>query len=184
METDLNNPVFESFLKYDEQIRKMEEQLQQKASQFGFENEEFIKNNLPMLEKKYGPVNNFDNDDPANDLPPMPDPLPSHLQSKVIKYNTKAASTTNKQSEICSFDQFKKTSKKKTSTKASIPTQSFAPLKKAKSDKDHMFNETNFEYQKQEVATKTATYKSLKESRYGALPPASMVDSTTLPVEK
>jgi hypothetical protein len=97
MDTDLNNPAFESFLKFDEQILQMEEKLKQQANQFGFENEDFLKNNVPQWEKKFGQMNssqmttmkqnNENQDSDHEDMPPMPDTLPSHLKTKVVRHN-------------------------------------------------------------------------------------------------
>ena len=41
-----------NFLKYDEEIWKIEEKLKQQADKFGFENKEFISQHLSELENK------------------------------------------------------------------------------------------------------------------------------------
>ncbi|CAI2379654.1 unnamed protein product [Moneuplotes crassus] len=150
MDYSVNNPQFDDFLKFDDQLLKMQAQLEKQAQQFGFENDNFIKDQLPNLEKKYGPAILGD-DDGEDEMPPTPDALPTQIKTKAMD---------NEHPNVS-----------KSKTKGIKKINKTSAVKKKKEPK---VNDDLFQTQKYEVATKATTYKDMKETRYNALPTFTM----------
>lgn len=176
-----NDFVLDEFLKHDEELMRLENEIKNQAQKFGFSNDQFLKKDLPMLEKKFGQVDSYDDNDDS-EIPPMPMHMPKEVKSKIIRYDVGSNGVGQKQNNLITYDEFNK-NKKKSKGKTVIPPQDFAPLKRLVTDNDENVN-SNIEFLKQEVATKTTTYKDMKQSRYVNLPNAGVESDLNITVSK
>ena len=170
MESYLESKALEDFLKHDEELIRLQNEIDSQASKFGFNNVAFHENKLPQLEKRYGPTDPITSFNHEDESIPTPSELPNVVTPKVIKYDVKGSVVKPKQGKITSFDDFAK-SKWKVKNKTPIPPQDFAPLKRIDNDENENIN-WNIDFHKQDIATKTTTYKDLKQTRYDNLPSA------------
>jgi hypothetical protein len=129
MESIIQSQALQDFLAHDEELQRLQSEIENQASKYGFNNVAFQEQRLPQLEKKYGPtdsINNFSNED---DYIPEPSQFPSEIKPKVIRYDVKASGAKAKTNNMMSFDEFNK-NKGRPTQKSINPPQDFAPLKR------------------------------------------------------
>ena len=171
----------------------MEEKLKQKADKFGFENEEFISQHLPELEKKFGTVSNKLSNDSKTlnnknkftfgskaaedselnellDMPPTPESLPSAIQSKVIRYDVKSSDNNKITGGI---NDFANKSKIKKNNKNPIPAQEFAPLKKIQSESSKTANKVL-------IPSSQSRYTNLSKASSNSKTESNFIESTQM----
>jgi hypothetical protein len=81
---------------------------------------------------------------------------------------------------MTTFNDFKKTAKSKVPVKNSTISKKMKRTSKASLQPNEVKNGEALEIQKQEVATKTTTFKDYKESRYGDLPSMNEANNSNI----